>query len=105
MVKQYPDHIEVRIAGEPCQDENLNWVKPEPVLFKSDCRAEPAGKNAIIRRADGSDASYDFNVFMPKTSVNIPEGAFFHLVREDGSEAKGYVKRAHNGQLNSRLWV
>lgn len=105
MVKQYPDHIEVKITGKPYQDENGNWVPGETVLFESECRAEPNSGNVIIRSESGEDIRFDFKVYMPLTSTVIPTGASVKIIKHDGREIKSTIKRPSNGQLNSRLWV
>lgn len=105
MVSQYPDHIVVKIQGQPYQDENKNWKQPEPTVFESDCRAEPNKANAIIKTGDGAEKYYDYNIFMPKTTTELPVGSDVVLTKFDGLVVKSMVKRAHNGQLNSRIWV
>ena len=105
MIAQYTDHISIKIQGQPYQDENYNWVEPEEQLFESECRAEPNKLNAIIKTGDGAEKYYDFNVFMPQTDTELPVGSDVVLTLHDGSVVKGMVKRAHNGQLNSRVWV
>jgi len=47
----------------------------------------------------------DYNVYMPNTSVILPVGSDIVLTKHDGLVVKSMVKRASNGQLNSRLWV
>ena len=105
MVKQYPDHIVVKVQAEPYQDDNNNWVQPEAVNFESDCRGEPNRSNAVIKTGDGAEKYYDYNVYMPKTTTELPVGSDIVLTLHDGLVVKGMVKRAHNGQLNSRVWV
>ena len=105
MVKQYPDSIEIKIeGGDPVQVGGV-WTKPDPQIFKSECRSEPNKGNAVIKTSDGAQTYFDFNVYMPKTSTEIPVGSKFTLERFDGLTVNGFVKRAHNGQMNSRVWV
>ena len=105
MVSQYPDNIVVKIQGQPYQDENNKWVEPTPETFESDCRAEPNSRNAVIKTGDGAEKNYDYNIYMPKTTTILPVGSDVVLTKHDGLLVKTMVKRASNGQFNSRLWV
>ncbi len=100
--EQYPHTIQVNWKTESTKDEDSgDWIEGVDVNHTFDCRAVPNGKAKKIAGDDGQLIEYAFDVYMPKTDVEIPFGADYTL---NGS-TKGTVKRAHNGQLNSRIWL
>ena len=101
MIEQYPDSIEITVKTTPTQDGSGNYVSGTNAVYIFDCRAEVNGMGRKIAGQDGKMTDYTFDVYMPLTSTVIPEGSKFTL----NSLTKGTVKRAHNGQLNSRLWL
>jgi len=106
MVIQYPHNIEVLNREEPVQNTATGkFTVAAPSTFNSECRAEPNGKGSSIRGADGIEIVFDFVVFMPLTNVILKYGSKVTLTLDDGSIYSGTLKRQHNGQLNSRLWV
>lgn len=104
---QYPDTIEITKDPEFTQDEETgNFESGEAnTPFTSECRAEPAGSNPVIKGANGDDIMYSWIVYMPKTSEVFEFGDAVKVTKADGSEFIGNVKRQYNGQFNSRLWV
>jgi len=106
MVKQYPHTITVDITPgfEPDEKGNLQETG-QSGTFSSDCRAEPAGSNPVIKGADGEDLVYSWIVYMPKTDVKLSFGDTVTITVENGQQHSASLKRQHNGQLNTRLWV
>ena len=103
MVRQYPHTIVVSWKTEPVHDPDTGdyseGVLAGPHTFE--CRAEPNSRNRLIAGNDGQMKEYAFDVYMPKTSIEIPDNADYLL---NGS-IQGKVKHAANGQLNSRIWL
>lgn len=106
MVNQYPDTVLITRKPEFAQNASGNY-KPagEESTFTSECRAEPAGDNPVIKGADGNMVEYSWIVFMPKTSEVFAFGDTVQITKADGSIYKGSLKRPSNGQFNTRLWV
>jgi hypothetical protein len=106
MVTQYPHTIIVYNRATPVQNTSTGkFTVSTPVSFTSECRAEPNGKGTIIRGADGVDTSFEFIVYMPVTGENLKFGSDVVITLENGVQHRSTLKRQHNGQLNSRLWV
>ena len=107
MVSYYPDTVEVTKQPEYVQDEETGYfdTEEEGVLFASDCRAEPAGPNPVIKGDDGNDIVYSWIVYMPKTSEVLEFGWPVKVTKADGSIYESSLKRQYNGKFNSRLWV
>ena len=106
MVKQYPDTVVITKLPEFTQDANGNFQPAgEGVTFTSECRAEPAGSNPVIKGNDGNDIVYSWIVYFPKSSEVFSFGENVEITRADGSIFESSLKRQSNGQLNSRLWV
>ncbi len=101
MVKQYPHSILIEWEGKATKNEKGNYVPGAPQQFESVCRAEPNGKGVKIPGADGSLEEFAFLVYIPKTETVIPAGANYTL----NGNITGKVKRSHNGQLGSQLWL
>ena len=101
MIVQYPHTISIVWKDKSTQDVNLNWVEGADHSFESVCRAEPNGKGSKIPGSDGVLIEFSFLIFLPKHSTVIPIDAEYLL----NGAISGKVKRAENGQLNSRLWL
>ncbi len=105
VVKQYPHNIIIKAVREPAKDESGNFIPGGLVpIHDGECRAEPNGKGEVLRGEDGSELNFAFNVFLPKMSFEVPVNAEVEIAIEN-KLVTGHVKRHHNGQLNSRLWV
>lgn len=107
MVTQYPHALIITWNPTPVLDENGEWASSGEISgnFESICRAEPNNDSRRkLTGVDGSTIDFAFTVFMPKSSIVIPYGADVALTI-DGSTITGTVKRAFNGQLNSRIWL
>ena len=102
---QYPDSIVVTTAASGAQNASGIWASGVMTSYTFSCRAEVNGTGKKIAGADGSLTDYSFSVFMPVTTVVIPEGSSYVLTALTNGTIRGKVKRASNGQLNSRLWL
>jgi hypothetical protein len=104
-MEQYPDSIAITIAASGFQNASGIWTAGSTSNFASVCRAEVNGDGSKIAGTDGGTIDYSFQVFMPITTVVIPDGSDFVLTALTNGTISGKVKRASNGQLNSRLWL
>ena len=105
---QYPHSISVISSPEFTQNEdtgNFQQVPETGGTFESECRAEPAGSNPIIKGIDGNDIVFAWIVYMPKTETEFKFGDKVVVTLGNGSQYEGTVKRQYNGQFNTRLWV
>ncbi len=102
---QYPDSIVVTTAASGWQNASGVYTAGATTDYTFSCRAEVNGTGKKIAGADGVLTEYSFEVFMPVTTVVIPPGSDFVLTALSNSVITGKVKRASNGQLNSRLWL
>lgn len=101
MVEQYPHTISVTWEAQPSQGASGDYTAGASSSFESDCRAEVNSTARRITGADGQLIDYQFDVYMPLTTVEVPVDADYLL----NNTVSGKVKRANNGQLNSRLWL
>lgn len=104
VVRQYPHKI-TATWGNVSQDENGDWITSSGGTFESDCRAEPNGEGKTLTGEDGSQLYFHFSVYLPKTSEIIPVGAQIKIELAKNSVVKSTLKRQHNGQFNTQLWV
>jgi len=104
-MNQYPDSIVVTTSASGSQNASGVWTAGATTDYTFDCRAEVNGTGKKIAGSDGSLTEYSFDVFMPVTTVIIPPGSDFVLTALSNCSITGKVKRASNGQLNSRLWL
>lgn len=102
---QYPDSIAITVSASASQNASGLWETGASAGYTFDCRAEANGSGRMIPGADGVLIGYDFLVYMPQTTTIIPRDSDFVLDSMLNGIVSGKVKRASNGQLNSRLWV
>lgn len=102
---QYPDSVTITTAASGWQNASGMYTAGATGFYTFDCRAEVNGTGKKIAGADGAMIDYAFDVFMPVTTVVIPEGSDFVLASLSNGSISGKVIRASNGQLNSRLWL
>lgn len=104
---QYPDNIVITGNADFIQNEQTGNFEPVSpgTAFSSECRAEPAGSNPVIKGKDGDDIVFSWIVYLPKTSEVFQFGDKVAITKADGSVFNADVKRQYNGQFNSRLWV
>lgn len=114
MITQYPDTIVILWTSEPVPTFVLDEEGQPTIVPTGDyiagasqshtfqCRAEVNTRSRLINGADGSLIDYVFDVYMPLIDVVIPDFEADYVL--NGTQT-GKVKRARNGQLNSRLWV
>ena len=104
-MQQYPDSIVVTTSASGSQNASGVWTAGETTDYTFSCRAEVNGTGKKIAGSDGVMIDYSFDLFMPVTTVVIPAGSDFVLTALSNGTITGKVKRASNGQLNSRLWL
>ena len=102
---QYPDSIVITTAATGWQNASGVWLSGATGTYTLDCRAEVNGAGRKVAGADGALIDYSFQVFMPVMTVVIPPGSDYVLTALTNGTIRGKVKRASNGQLNSRLWL
>ena len=102
---QYPDSIAITTAASGAQNASGVWTAGASGVYTFSCRAEVNGTGKKVAGADGGMIDYAFDVFMPVTTVVIPAGSDFVLSALTNGSITGKIKRASNGQLNSRLWL
>lgn len=107
MITQYPDTITVTWHSEPETIEGTGRrSKGALQTFTSECRCEANAHARKITGPEGVLIDYAYNVYMPKSSVVIPDfTAEFTLTQNDGKILTGNVKRSKNNQFNSQLWL
>lgn len=103
---QYPHSIKISWAIEPEQDpvtlEYPDSAKAGPYTFE--CRSETNSEAKKVPGEDGDMIDYSFNVYMPRTDIQIPIGADYTLTNDSGVFS-GKVKWSDNRRFNSRLWL
>jgi hypothetical protein len=104
-MNQYPDSITVTTSASASQNASGIWTAGASGSYTFLCRAEVNGTGRQIAGDDGAMIDYSFLVFLPVTTVVIPPGSGFILTALSNGTISGKVKRASNGQLNSRLWL
>ena len=104
-MNQYPDSITVTTAASGWQNASGVWVSGATGTATYDCRAEANNSGRRVTGADGALVDYTFEVYLPVMTVVIAPGSDFSLTALNNSTLTGKVKRAVNGQLNSRLWL
>ena len=104
-MQQYPDSIVVTTSASGSQNASGIWTAGTTTDYTFLCRAEVNGTGRQIAGDDGALMDYSFQVFMPISTVVIPAGSDFVLTALTNGTISGKVKRASNGQLNSRIWL
>ena len=102
---QYPDSIVVTTAASGSQNASGIWTAGATTDYTLSCRAEVNGTGKKITGADGTLIDYSFEVFLPIMTTIIPPGSDYILTALSNGTISGKIKRASNGQLNSRLWL
>lgn len=103
-MEQYPDSIVVSWQNEPTQGASGDFTAGATGSNTFSCRAEINTKAGKIMGSDGQLIDFTQIVYMPLTTVEIAVGSDYVLTSLSGT-VSGKVKRASNGQLNSRLWL
>ena len=104
-MNQYPDSIVITTVASGSQNASGVWASGVATNYAFDCRAEVNKAGRKIVSDDGALVDYSFQVFLPVTTVVIPPGSSFVLSALSNGTIRGKIKRASNGQLNSRLWL
>lgn len=107
MVTQYSHKLILAIAASSTQDSNGNWIAGSPsTQVEITCRAEPNGKGAFLKAADGTQIIFDWTVYMPLPVNDIAPGTPAEIKDASGvTIGKGIVARFSRGQLNARVWI
>jgi hypothetical protein len=102
---QYPDSIAITVSASATQNASGFWTAGASAEYTFSCRAEMNGVGRKIAGDDGALMDYAFEVYMPQTTTIIPRDSDYVLTSLLNGIITGKVKRASNGQLNSRLWL
>jgi len=102
---QYPDSIALTVSASASQNASGIWTEGATAGYTLDCRAEVNGTGRQIAGDDGVLMDYAFQVFLPVMTTIIPRDTDYVLNSLLNGVITGKVKRASNGQLNSRLWL
>lgn len=102
---QYPDSITVTVSASASQNASGLWTAGATAGYTFDCRAEVNGLGRRIAGDDGTLMDYAFEVYMPAVTTIIPSDSDYILISLLNGIITGKVKRASNGQLNSRIWL
>ena len=104
-MNQYPDSITITTYASGSQNASGVWTSGASGTNTFDCRAEVNGTGKKIVGDDGIMIDYSYDLFMPVSTVVIQPGSDFVFASLNNGSISGKVKRASNGQLNSRLWL
>ena len=104
-MEQYPDSIAITVYASASQNASGIWTEGATAGYTFDCRAEVNGTGRQIAGDDGTLMDYAFQVYMPATTVVVPRDSDYVLNSLLNGIISGKVKRASNGQLNSRIWL
>lgn len=105
-MEQYPDSIVITVTTAATQDPNTGiWTAGTSTVYTFKCRAEVNGTGRQIAGDDGGLMDYAFEVYLPLMTTVITTGSDYVLSALSNGTISGKVKRASNGQLNSRLWL
>lgn len=105
-MNQYPDSIAITTYASSWQNASSGqWTIGASAGYTFDCRAEANDKGRQVMSDDGKLTDYTFQAYMPPTTTIIPSGSDFVLTSILNGVIRGKVKRGHNGQLNSKLWL
>lgn len=102
---QYPDTITVTVVTPATQDSDLNWIEGTETTYTLACRLEPNGSGRQVMGDDGVLRDYAYKAYLPPMTTVIPSGTAYTAVSLNNGTITGTVKRPHNGQLNSQLWL
>ena len=102
---QYPDNIAITTSASASQNASGVWTSGATGSYSLDCRAEVNSAGKRTTSADGALIDYSFLVFLPVMTTVIPPNSDFVLTALNNGTITGQVKRASNGQLNSRIWL
>lgn len=98
---QYPDTLVVTVNSTPSQGAGGIYTAGGTTTHTLKGRAEANGSGRRLDGPDGSVVNYAYLFFLPRITTVIPAGASYTL----NGTIVGTVKRASNGQLNSRIWL
>ena len=108
MVRRYPHSLILEGSGGGAyQDDDGNWVVTDPTTEQEmECRAEPNVRSEYTtNERDGSRIDFSYTVHLTKEAPIIREGSQIEVRNGQEVVYKGTVKRFHQEQMKSRLWV
>jgi hypothetical protein len=105
MTEQFPHTLTVTIQAAPTLNDSNEYVFPDPETKVIACRADPNDKGKSVTGNDGKMVLYDFDVSAKKMDFIIPSESSCTLELALGEIQNVTVKRQHNGQLNTILWI
>ncbi len=106
MVIQYPHVLTVTVSGVATKNVNGDWIKqPATTSAGMPCRAEPQNGNGLIKGADGNEVNFSWIIYLPLSTINIPQGATVEVYEGGLLKCKEVVQRFSRGQLNARVWA
>jgi hypothetical protein len=103
-MEQYPDSIAITVRASASLASGV-WTAGATAGYTFNCRAEVNGTGRKVPGDDGVLIDYAFDVYIPKTETIIPRDSDYVLTSLLNGIIEGKVKRASNGQLNSRIWL
>jgi len=105
-MEQYPDSIVVTVETAATQDKDAGlWTEGSSTVHILACRAEVNGNGRKIPGKDGGLMDFSFICYLPLMTTVIPPDSEYVLTGLINGTISGKVKRANNGQLNSRIWL
>lgn len=104
MFEQYPDSITITVTTAPTEVNGV-YSAGTSTNHSFKCRAEENGSGRKLTGVDGQEIDFAFTCYMPAMTTQIPEGSVVALTKLNNAIIRSIVKRAVNGQLNSRIWV
>ena len=104
MFTQYPHIIEVKSGETSPQLIDGEYVFPERTTVEYKCRAQSNNKGDSVTTDDGSQSVFEFLVLLPRMDIVYPANTEVNL-KVSGKEYKLNIKRHHNTQLNSKIWL
>jgi hypothetical protein len=107
MVIQYPHTAQCKIAPPAVQDENGNWITPEPIIaWEHKGRLEPRSSSAFLQGVDGKQITFTSIFYMPLPVPDIKPESMIEVFDKFGNlMVRETAKQFSRGQLNARIWL
>jgi len=102
---QYPDSLTVTVTTPLTQNSSGDWTGGTTTVLTLTCRFEPNGSGRQVMGDDGVLRDYAYKAYLPPMTTVIPTGSAYVATTLNNGTITGTVKRPHNGQLNSQLWL
>lgn len=108
MVKQYPYILRVLRKSDATHDPDTGeWSTGDGMFrFHAKCRDEKSSSGDRVITVDGEVYNYNWIVYMPKGTHNIPIGATVRVVDvKENIRLEAKALRFSKDQLHCRLWL